>query len=195
MKLIHTLNEFYIHDDSTDLIYATANGDLLKIQRLMERGVSPDIQGPKGWTALRRAAIENRCEAAALLLKHGAAVDAVNASGLTALMIASAHGHHEMVSLLISHGADPDIADQSGRTSLMIAAEYGYAIVVGVLLDKTAFLDINKTDIFGKTAFQFAIESGHDAVVKMLNAVSASPHFTMYALTATHRYAISGGVL
>jgi ankyrin repeat protein len=180
MVSIQIYDEMYIHDESAELIDATANGEILKLQRLIERGASPDAQGRKGWTALRRAAIENHCEAAALLLKHGASVDAANTSGQTALMIACAHGYHEMAALLLNHGANPNIANTIGRTALMIAAEHGYALVVGVVLDRSSALDLDRVDRFGKTAFQIAAELDRENIMKMLMAAGADPRIRTF---------------
>jgi ankyrin repeat protein len=170
MQSIVNFNEVFIQNECCELIEAAADGDIERLRHLLEFGVSPDIRDHTGWTALRRAALNNRCEEAAELLKHGAVVDAANYFGQTAMMVACAHGNHEFVSLLLSFGADPNRANLSGHTALMIAAEHGFALVVDVLLAKSHFLDVGKTDPFGKDAFQLASENHHDVIVGMLIA-------------------------
>jgi ankyrin repeat protein len=115
-----------IEDRSDEFIEAAAKGEVETVKKLLENGMHPDTQGPKGWTALRMAAVGNRYEAAYVLLNHGANVDAVNYTGKTALMMACVYDHYEMVTLLLFFGADPNLANCGGRTALMIAVSYGY---------------------------------------------------------------------
>jgi ankyrin repeat protein len=166
-------NAKLIVDDIMDFVDAAEYGDCARIRQMLDNGMHPDTQGPKGWTALRKAAVRNNYEIAFELLKRKASVDAANYTGDTALMIACAHGNHEMASLLLFYGADPNIANCVGRTSLMIAAGKGLCLVVGALLDACPRVDINKTDRNGKSALDMAIENGFENVAKMLAASDA----------------------
>jgi uncharacterized protein len=166
-------NAKLIVDDIIDFVDAAEYGDCARIRQMLDNGMHPDTQGPKGWTALRKAAVRNNYEIAFELLKHGANVDTANYSGETALMMACAHGNHEMASLLIFYGADPNVASVGGRTALMIAAGKGHSLVVGALLDACPRIDINKRDRSGKTALDMAIENGFENVAKMLAASDA----------------------
>ena len=157
-------------DGCIEFVDAAENGDVAKARQMLDNGMHPDTQGPKGWTALRKAAVRNRYDVAIELLKRRASVDATNYTGQTALMMACAYGHHEMALLLLFYGADPNRSNCSGRTALMIAASNGNAHVVGALLDASSRIDVNKTSENGKSALAMAIEYGHDNVAKMLVA-------------------------
>ena len=159
-------------DDSIEFVHAAANGDVIRVRQMLNNGVHPDTQGPKGWTGLRKAAARNKCEVAFELLNHGANVDATNYTGQTALIMACAYNHHQMATLLLSYGANPNLTNCGGRTALMIAASYGYSSVIGALLNKISHIDINKTDRGGKSALRMAAEYGHDEVAQMLEAAS-----------------------
>lgn len=155
-------------DECGEFVDAAASGNVISVKQMIDRGMHPDTQGPKGWTALRKASARNKYEVAFELLKRGAGVDTTNYTGQTALMMASAYGHHEMVSLLLSNGADPNITNCGGRTALMISASYGHILVVGALIGAGLRIDINKIDRIGKSALQMALDSGHVDVAKML---------------------------
>lgn len=162
-----------LDDRSDEFIDAAADGDVATVNQMLDNGMHPDTQGPKGWTALRMAAVRNKYEVGYLLLNRGASVDAVNYTGKTALMMACVYDHYEMVTLLLFYGADPNLTNCGGRTALMIAANYGYARVVGALLDKCPLIDISKTDHSGKSALDMAVKYGHTNIAKMLEAAGA----------------------
>ena len=161
-------------DNCIEFIDAAAIGDTAKVRQMLDKGMDPDTQGPKGWTGLRMAAVNDCHEVAYELLMRGAAVDAVNFTGQTALMMGCAYGRSQMATLLLFHCADPNRANLGGRTPLMIAASYGYVHVLGVLLDTCPRIDLDRTARNGKSALQMAREDGHDEVVRMLLAAGAT---------------------
>jgi ankyrin repeat protein len=160
-------------EDCIEFIDAAETGDITKLRKMLDGGLSPDTQGPQGWTALRKAAVKNNFDIAFELLKRGADVDAVNFTGKTALMMACAYGNYGIVSLLLFYGADPDLTNWSGRTALMIAASHGYESVVGALLNVSSRININRKDPNGKTALHMAIENGYSNVAQMIEAAGA----------------------
>jgi ankyrin repeat protein len=147
---------------------------------MIDNGMQPDTQGPKGWTALRMAAVKNRYDVALELLRRGACVDAINYKGETALMMISHYDHYEIASLLLFFGADPNLENCFGYTALMIATSYGNKRIVGAFLDSWQLSDINKTNICGESALHLAIEFGHDNIAKMLVAAGAKHSATVF---------------
>jgi ankyrin repeat/SOCS box protein 15 len=166
-------NEKLPADPCVDFVDAAIDDDIVTVRQMLDNGMHPDSQGFKGWTALRRAAVKNNYDVAFELLKRGASVDATNYTGKTALMMACAYDNHEMATLLIVYGADPNRTSCGMRTALMIAASHGYVRVVDALLDSLPWIDLDKTDPFGKSALHMAIEYGFDKVAKMLEAAGA----------------------
>jgi ankyrin repeat protein len=160
-------------DECIEFIDAAETGDIAGIRKMLDNGLHPDTQGPKGWTALRKAALRNKFDIAFELLKRGADVDAVNYTGKTALMMACAYGNYEVATLLLFFGADPDRMNCGGRTALMIAASHGHEQVVGALLNSPG-VNVGRKDPNGKTALDMAVHYGYDTVAKMLEAAGIS---------------------
>jgi uncharacterized protein len=82
------------------LFLAARDGDLVKINELLDAGVDPNALLRDEWTALMIAALNDRPQVVASLLRRGAYPDAQNATGWTALMIAERKGHREVARLL-----------------------------------------------------------------------------------------------
>lgn len=170
MYYIESKDLNFLVDISIEFLDAASAGDIFRIRTLIDEGIHPDTQGPRGWTALRKAAVKSHCTIAFELLKRGANVDACNYTGQTALMMACAYGHAHMVSLLLFYGANPNLANCGSKTPLMIAASGGYTRIVGILIDIQPRVDLNKIDRNGRNALDMAFAYGHNSIAKMLIA-------------------------
>ena len=84
---------------------AAVVGDLPTVQRLIERGNSPDTSDADGVTLLMLAAREGHAELVVYLLAQRASLSRRNKFGDTALMGACIKGKLEVVKLLLAHGA------------------------------------------------------------------------------------------
>ncbi|MET0647726.1 MAG: ankyrin repeat domain-containing protein [Pyrinomonadaceae bacterium] len=82
------------------LFIASRDGDLAGLNELLDSGVDPNVLLRDEWTALMIAALNDRPQVVAALLRRGAYADAQNATGWTALMIAERKGHAEVARLL-----------------------------------------------------------------------------------------------
>ncbi len=104
---------------------AAEAGDLAKIRKLLDSGVSPDActseEEDQGTSALSVAASSGQFEAVKLLLERGADVNADDFLGGNALTGASVTGNVEIVELLVSKGCDPNAVDD-GTTALDYAS-------------------------------------------------------------------------
>ena len=85
------------------LFLAARDGDLAKLNELLDSGVDPNALLRDEWTALMIASLNNHPQVVAALLRRSAYPDAQNATGWTALMIAERKGHTE-VARLLRHG-------------------------------------------------------------------------------------------
>lgn len=100
------------------------------------------------------------------LIRCGADLRKSNHAGDTALMIAARTGNLPMVWALSRQHNVIDDWDRKGRSALQIAALFNQPEAVQELC--LAGADINRNDIFGKTALQLAQEQGHRDVIRIL---------------------------
>lgn len=125
--------------DEMLLFEAVERGDLESIQRLLEKGVSPDAMDPTNDTPLMTAVREGQIEAARLLLERGAWVDSVDVDDrFSTLTLAVVRNDAPMVRLLLSHGAQTQVLDEYGFTPLGRAVEGGRVEIVRMLVDHGA---------------------------------------------------------
>ncbi|XP_044056798.1 CARD- and ANK-domain containing inflammasome adapter protein [Siniperca chuatsi] len=181
-----------LSDLSSALHLAVHSGSVPIVQTLLERGLDPNITGPKAQTPLHLAAQCNRPEFVDLLLRAGAQVNAVAQDGLTPLHIASQQGHADPVIQILQGKADPGVKDRVGRTALHWAASSkGESCVVDLLLSAKA--NPNTTDNEKKTALHLAAEEGKvDAVTSLLSHKAKGGAKDMDGSTPLH-YAAAGG--
>ncbi|KAM6939329.1 CARD- and ANK-domain containing inflammasome adapter protein [Lycodopsis pacificus] len=128
-------------------------------QTLLEKGLDPNITGPKAQTPLHLAAQCNRPELVGLLLRAGAqifsCIYAVAQDGLTPLHIAGQQGHAGPVIRLLQGEADPGVRD----SGVCLASQ------------EAAWAKGGAKDMDGCTALHYAAAAGH------AGAASALLHF------------------
>jgi len=136
--------------DDAELIEGVKTGDLAKILKLLDQGVSPDTADDEGTTALSWAVKSNHPEVIEILLKRKATVNKEDKTdGGTALDVAAAEGRADLAKLLIAHGADVNHKDNSGHTALMLAA-FGATLKKAPIWLASSFFEINEDDVLFK---------------------------------------------
>lgn len=106
----------------SELIRATREGRVGKIEVLLAQGADPDRRGGRNdWTPLMHAIHKNQKDSALALLDGGADVNARRQDGLTALMMAAGYGYTEMVRELLVRGADAYLEHEDGIGALEAA--------------------------------------------------------------------------
>uniref|UniRef100_A0A1I8BRD2 ANK_REP_REGION domain-containing protein n=1 Tax=Meloidogyne hapla TaxID=6305 RepID=A0A1I8BRD2_MELHA len=122
-KLLSLLNSCSVSPNSVNFIFS----NLKKFKTLQ---VDQDDCSLLHW-----AAINNRIEAAKLLLQRGANVNAIGGVlASTPLHWAARHGHARMVAVLVRNGADWTIRDVEGFTALHVAVQFGCIPVAAYLI-------------------------------------------------------------
>jgi Zn-dependent protease with chaperone function len=151
----------------SDLIKATAEGDLEGVRKLLESGVDPDIRDSDGWTALMWASQDNNVEIINLLITAGADPNVQDYNyAETALTKAISQNNIEAFNVLLGSGVDPNLQDNYGWTALMSAASYGDMEMVQSLLKAGA--DPNIEDYEKMTAFMHAKKGGYKETAELL---------------------------
>jgi ankyrin repeat protein len=177
-----------------NFVQAAAGNNTAAVRAYLEAGVSPDVKGIGGMTALKWAAYQGNVEMVRLLLQSGAApsravyqatmkghadiVGLLLAAGGripqeqldAALRVAARNGDLTTTDLLLRHGADAnarvrEIGDE-GMTALMYAASNGSPEVIDRLLRSGA--DVRARDVAGRTARDHAKAPGHHAAAERL---------------------------
>ncbi|WP_235238765.1 M48 family metallopeptidase [Paenibacillus alkaliterrae] len=154
-------------ESSDELLAAASEGDIERVEALLEGGMDPNVTDGEGWTALMWAAQLNELEIASSLITAGADPDMVEHSyEETALTIALFNESLEIVAFLLEHGANPNLQDSSGWAPIMTAAANGDAESVQLLLDAGA--DPAIADDTDRTAADYALENGYDEIAQLL---------------------------
>jgi len=111
-----------------DLGLAACDGDIKKVQNLLNSGANVNATGVEGSSVLtgaeacKRHDDPTREQLVELLIAKGAEVSHQDSSGATALMYAAGNGDTQAVKALLKNGAAVNIADNEGETALMKAA-------------------------------------------------------------------------
>ena len=121
------------------LIDAARNGDIQRVQELLENGADINSIGYDGDTALIRASDKGYVDIVKLLLDYGADPNIQSEEGGdTALILASTHPdtwhvYTDIVRLLLENGANPNIQTEWGQTALSGAKNWGHTDIVKLL--------------------------------------------------------------
>jgi ankyrin repeat protein len=89
-------------DEASKLI---KNGDIIRLRKELQDGLSPNMANQYSWTLLMIAALEGNTSIGSLLIESGAELDSRNKFHDTALSLAAHTGHPSFVGLLLTGGA------------------------------------------------------------------------------------------
>ena len=136
---------------------------------LIKSGAKVDIINTKGDTLLIFAADRGFQDLALLLIEgNNNDVNAVNAREKAAIDFALQSENIKIIEALVNAGANINVVDQDKNTLLMIAAKTGTKAqnLITQLIQKG--IDVNASNDNGKTAIDFAIESGNAKIISTL---------------------------
>ncbi|WP_339045925.1 ankyrin repeat domain-containing protein [Candidatus Mesenet endosymbiont of Agriotes lineatus] len=180
-------------DGGAELLQASRNGEIEKVQSLLNQGENVNATDTYGDSdiPLHYAAAKGHTNVITLLLQHKADVHAQNKCGQTPLHCAAEKGHTNVITLLLQHKADVHAQDYCGQTPLYWAAEKGHEEVVKLLIEKGA--DVHAQDYYGEIPLHYAAEEGHIEVAQLLIEKGAGVHTQdNYGRTPLH-WAAKGG--
>lgn len=170
-----------------DLLTAAKEGNIERVQELINEGVDLNMETDNGPTALMLAARYNNTEMVKILLKAGADLNIQQRkSGWTALMFAE--NNIEIIKLLIQARAKLDLYTVKGFTALILAIIHNKVETVKLLIQAGAKLDLYT--VKGFTALIAAIIHNKIEIVRIIleagadsNQKNLNKHLTplMYA--------------
>jgi len=156
-----------------DLLKAVDKADLVKINELLRKNVSPDTRRRSDRTpAIVIAAQAANSAVVKLLLDNDANPNLSDNRGQTPLMVRATVGDTNMIKLLLSYGADPNRADIGQETALMKAVRGRKFKAAQALIEAGA--DPNVQDLTGKTALEYAKISRSRRFVRLLQDAGAT---------------------
>lgn len=154
------------------VVSAAAGEDSVALQRLVDRGASPNSVGRDGRTALMACVDALLYENCRVLLRAGADPER-KVAGRTALATAVRLGSPRIVDLLLAAGADPGRREDNGDTPLHVAAALGRARESRALL--AAGADGSARNRQGWTPLIVATRGGHLGVMEALLRAGVDP--------------------
>ncbi|XP_024944185.1 ankyrin repeat domain-containing protein 39 [Cephus cinctus] len=145
--------------------YAAQTGDYERLEKLLRKGVSPDIEDSAGYTALHYAARNGHAIVCRELLNRGANVNAQTRSGrATALHRAASQNLPDIIKLLLSFKADPNLVDADGNTALHRAVITNASCACEELLKSCNSGIVNKNN---KTVYEIVKAKGQEDLIKL----------------------------
>ena len=109
------------------------NGDVSRVNELLEEGVPVDCVSENDHTALFYAAFNNRTDVIRLLLQNGANANKRNRLGHTPVHWAARWNSTEAIAVLVKHGASINIKNNHGRKPIDVARQYENEAAVRML--------------------------------------------------------------
>ncbi|QED50198.1 ankyrin repeat domain-containing protein [Cytobacillus dafuensis] len=143
-------------DMKSQFFKAADQGNIAKVNELLEQGIDVNSRDNQGRTAVMIATYANNAEMVKALIEKGADVNIQDNMKNSPFLYAGAEGYLEILKLTVEAGADPKIVNRFGGTALIPASEHGYIEVVKVLLEQTD-VDVNHINNLGWTALMEAI--------------------------------------
>lgn len=160
----------------TGLRVAAQEGQLGRLQTLLEGGADINARDPAGSTALEIAVFQQRIPIVQFLLESGADPNVRGSSECTPLHVAVEGDNHRIAEMLIKDGADVN-ADTDGTTPLMLVAKLGgnrSKFICEDLLKAKA--DVHCQDSDGKTALHIAVLNKNNVICDLLLKAKADVH-------------------
>lgn len=148
---------------------AAMQGDLERVETLIQEGADLDAAQGDGMTALHWAAEQGHAEMARTLVEAGAGLSLTTRLGdYTPLQVAARGGHAEILEILLEAGADPNAETSTGgSTALHFAAATAHDEAVATLVAYGANVNVRE-DHWGQTPLMFAASKGRLETVETL---------------------------
>ncbi|KAI9879865.1 MAG: hypothetical protein M1830_006717 [Pleopsidium flavum] len=150
---------------------AASNNRMPVLRLLLEQELDTKTESQELADALWEAAAKSHVPATKVLLEAGADPNVRQSWAGDPTLLQSCHFHSghsfEILQLLLEKGANIEARNYQGRTAIIQAAKHGNREIVRLLIGKGADVAVKDNEV-GRTALQWAILYGHEAVVCLL---------------------------
>lgn len=150
----------------TELLTATARGDVERMLATLQRGLPIDSQDYNGRTALMTACANGEKDAARLLLRMGADTKLKDHQGTTAMVYAVKNDNVDIIELLRDHKAPLDMEEIAHAEYLCVAIYQGNMPLLKRLIRAGA--NVNATDYDMRRPLHIAAADGYLQAIKLL---------------------------
>jgi ankyrin repeat protein len=141
-------------------------GNLILVERFIQRGANIDAINNFGQTPLHLACENGHENVAAFLIGKGVNVDVKDNNDKTPFHLACENGHENVAAFLIGKGVNVDVKDNNGQTPFHLACENGHENVAAFLIEKG--VNVDAIDNLGVTPLHYACYKGHENVAALL---------------------------
>ncbi|XP_005102534.2 E3 ubiquitin-protein ligase MIB1 [Aplysia californica] len=190
--LLKKLFETHVSGDvNEELVKASANGDGVKVDEILQRPES-DVNGVfAGHTALQAASQNGHIEVIKVLIKHDVNMEVEDKDGDRAVHHAAFGDEPAVIELLHRGGADLNARNKRRQTPLHIGVNKGHIGVVRSLLDLGSHPSLQDSE--GDTALHDAISKKRDDMIALLLEHTADITITNNnGFNALHHAALRG---
>lgn len=151
---------------ASQLFDLARHGDAPALQRLLDKGLPPNVRNQNGDTLLMLASYHGHIDAVKTLLAAGADANMPNDKNQLPLAGAAFKGDLGVAKVLVSKGAEVNGCAADGRTALMMAAMFNRTDFVTFLLEQGA--DPQARDAAGMNALGAAHAMGAQDTATLL---------------------------
>lgn len=185
------------HDRRSPLTFAAEHGHEDVVRLLLDHNAKIDAEDQSGRGPLSYAASGGHQAVIQLLLQHGADANARDSGGRSPLWWSCEKGSTAAARGLLDHGgADINAADLwTGQNPLLLAARSGSKEMADLLLGQSA-VNVEVSDMEGRTALWYAAEQDHHEVSRVLveNEAVGKNSKDIYGLTPLAIAALKGNM-
>ena len=147
---------FYSLDEPKELLLlASRNGEIQKIGKLLNDGVSINATVNNSYTAISYATAKGDLKTMDFLITKGADLNMSSKGGKTPLLVGAGAGQIDAIKLLIEKGADLKAIDNMEGNALHQAAVWRRPEIIPFLIKKG--LDINSKALYEATPLHWAV--------------------------------------
>lgn len=131
-ELVTDMNWAFSTERSLDVNHGLNTKRLDLLRRVLEAGISPNMQDADGWTPVLHAVLIGDTDALSVLYRYNIDFSLCSSFG-TALTLAAQRGAVNTVAWLLEHGADKNQTDSLGFTPMYYAEESNNIPILALL--------------------------------------------------------------